>query len=152
MKSLHFPLWLVHFFEWFLRDLRPSSTLFDQVWLDFSLKHRGISAFVVPKPTEGLSLGKKEDKLGIRGSSTCNLIFEDCQIPVDNMVGEPGYGFKIAMTTLGQKDSRMYFKAYICFHQKAVKTFKSESSNMFQISLMQMLLCWHKISFHLTFL
>lgn len=67
---------------------------------DKSLKHRGISAFVVPKPTEGLSLGKKEDKLGIRGSSTCNLIFEDCQIPVDNMVGEPGYGFKIAMTTL----------------------------------------------------
>lgn len=50
---------------------------------------------------EGLSLGKKEDKLGIRGSSTCSLIFEDCEIPPDNMLGQPGMGFKIAMMTLG---------------------------------------------------
>lgn len=67
---------------------------------DKAKKHKGISAFVVPKPTEGLSLGKKEDKLGIRGSSTCNLIFEDCRIPAENMLGEPGSGFKIAMMTL----------------------------------------------------
>jgi len=65
-----------------------------------SLKHKGISAFVVPKPTEGLSLGKKEEKLGIRASSTSNVIFEDCQIPKGNLVGEPGMGFKIAMKTL----------------------------------------------------
>jgi butyryl-CoA dehydrogenase len=50
----------------------------------------------------GLLLGKKEDKLGIRGSSTCNLIFEDCNIPKDNLLGEPGSGFKIAMMTLGK--------------------------------------------------
>lgn len=68
---------------------------------DKSLKHKGISAFVVPKPTAGLSLGKKEDKLGIRGSSTCNLIFEDCLIPQENLIGKPGYGFKIAMSILG---------------------------------------------------
>lgn len=68
---------------------------------DKSLKHKGISAFVVPKPTAGLSLGKKEDKLGIRGSSTCNLIFEDCQIPQENLLGNTGYGFKIAMSILG---------------------------------------------------
>ncbi|KAG7164967.1 short-chain specific acyl-CoA dehydrogenase, mitochondrial-like [Homarus americanus] len=67
---------------------------------DKSKKHKGISAFIVPKPIEGLSLGKKEDKLGIRGSSTCNLIFEDCQIPSENMLGAPGMGFKIAMMTL----------------------------------------------------
>ena len=67
---------------------------------DKSLKHKGISAFVVPKPTEGLSLGKKEDKLGIRASSTSNVIFEDCLIPKENLVGEPGMGFKIAMKTL----------------------------------------------------
>ncbi|KAK6636456.1 hypothetical protein RUM43_010117 [Polyplax serrata] len=67
---------------------------------DKSLKHKGISAFLVPKPTEGLSLGKKEDKLGIRGSSTCNLIFEDCKIPMDSLLGQPGLGFKIAMMTL----------------------------------------------------
>ena len=48
----------------------------------------------------GVSLGKKEDKLGIRGSSTSNVIFEDCVIPKGNMLGDPGMGFKIAMMTL----------------------------------------------------
>ncbi|XP_052798043.1 short-chain specific acyl-CoA dehydrogenase, mitochondrial-like [Mya arenaria] len=67
---------------------------------DKSKKHKGISAFLVPKPTAGLSLGKKEDKLGIKASSTCNLIFEDCRIPKENLLGEPGFGFKIAMQTL----------------------------------------------------
>ena len=63
-------------------------------------KHKGISAFIVPKPTQGLSLGKKEDKLGIRGSSTCNLIFDDCKVPKENLLGNLGDGFKIAMQTL----------------------------------------------------
>ena len=67
---------------------------------DKSKKHKGISAFVVPMPTPGLSLGKKEDKLGIRGSSTAYLIFEDCRIPKGCLLGEPGSGFKIAMQTL----------------------------------------------------
>eukprot|EP00126_Sphaerothecum_destruens_P007261 Sdes_comp19768_c0_seq2m11820 len=67
---------------------------------DKSKKHKGISAFLVPKPTQGLHLGKKEDKLGIRGSSTCNLIFEDCRIPKENLLGQLGEGFKIAMSTL----------------------------------------------------
>ncbi|KAF4789985.1 Short-chain specific acyl-CoA dehydrogenase, mitochondrial [Turdus rufiventris] len=67
---------------------------------DKSLKHKGISAFLVPMPTPGLSLGKKEDKLGIRASSTANLIFEDCRIPKANLLGQPGMGFKIAMQTL----------------------------------------------------
>lgn len=64
------------------------------------LKHKGISAFIVPKGLKGFSLGKKEDKLGIRGSSTCQLIFEDCEIPKENLLGKPGLGFKIAMQTL----------------------------------------------------
>lgn len=67
---------------------------------DKSLKHRGISAFIVPKPIEGLELGKKEDKLGIRGSSTCMLQFDGCKIPKENLLGETGQGFKIAMMTL----------------------------------------------------
>uniref|UniRef100_U5ERH0 Short-chain specific acyl-CoA dehydrogenase, mitochondrial n=1 Tax=Corethrella appendiculata TaxID=1370023 RepID=U5ERH0_9DIPT len=67
---------------------------------DKGLKHKGISAFIVPKKSKGFSLGKKEDKLGIRGSSTCSLIFEDCEIPKENILGEPGYGFKIAMKVL----------------------------------------------------
>ena len=67
---------------------------------DKSKKHKGISAFIVAKPTNGLSLGKKEDKLGIRGSSTCNLIFDDCKVPKENLLGNLGDGFKIAMQTL----------------------------------------------------
>ena len=67
---------------------------------DKSMKHRGISAFLVPKPSPGLSLGKKEDKLGIRASSTCNLIFDECRVPAGNLLGQEGEGFKIAMTTL----------------------------------------------------
>ncbi|XP_014469948.1 PREDICTED: short-chain specific acyl-CoA dehydrogenase, mitochondrial [Dinoponera quadriceps] len=67
---------------------------------DKSKKHKGISAFIVNSPTTGLALGKKEDKLGIRGSSTCSLIFEDCEVSRDNILGEPGMGFNIAMMTL----------------------------------------------------
>lgn len=62
---------------------------------------QGISAFLVPMPTAGLSLGKKEDKLGIRASSTANLIFEDCRIPKANLLGQLGMGFKIAMVRGG---------------------------------------------------
>jgi len=67
---------------------------------DKSKKNKGISAFLSKKPVKGLTLGKKEDKLGIRGSSTCNLIFEDCELPKDAILKEPGFGFKIAMMTL----------------------------------------------------
>jgi len=68
---------------------------------DKSMKHKGISAFIVPmKDTPGFSLGAKEDKLGIRASSTSNLIMEDVRIPASNLLGEPGEGFKIAMKTL----------------------------------------------------
>ncbi|CAH1997926.1 unnamed protein product [Acanthoscelides obtectus] len=67
---------------------------------DKSLKHKGISAIIVPKPTEGLELGKKEDKLGIRGSSTCTLMFENCKVSKENLLGELGFGFKVAMMTL----------------------------------------------------
>ncbi len=67
---------------------------------DPSVKHRGISAFVVEKDTPGFAVGKKEDKLGIRASSTTELIFTDCRVPAANRLGEEGQGFKIAMQTL----------------------------------------------------
>lgn len=67
---------------------------------DKSMKHKGISAFVVPMDVEGFSLGAKEDKLGIRASSTSNLIMDNVRIPKGNLIGEPGQGFKIAMQTL----------------------------------------------------
>ena len=60
---------------------------------------RGISAFVVKKGTPGLSFGKKEDKLGIRASATYEVVFEDCVIPEENLLGREGAGFSIAMRT-----------------------------------------------------
>ena len=68
---------------------------------DKDLGSKGISAFIVDKGMAGFSTGKKEDKLGIRASDTCELYFEDCEIPVENRIGEEGAGFKIAMNTLG---------------------------------------------------
>ncbi len=67
---------------------------------DKSQGTRGISAFIVEKDTPGFSIGKKEKKLGIRGSATCELIFENCRIPKENLLGKVGGGFGIAMKTL----------------------------------------------------
>ena len=63
-------------------------------------KHHGISAFIVEKGTPGFSFGKKEQKMGIRSSPTMELVFENCRIPKENLLGEEGKGFKIAMQTL----------------------------------------------------
>ncbi|MBT3478802.1 MAG: acyl-CoA dehydrogenase [Candidatus Marinimicrobia bacterium] len=62
--------------------------------------NKGISTFIVEKGIDGFSTGKKEDKLGIRGSDTCELYFEDCKVPVENRLGNEGGGFKIALGTL----------------------------------------------------
>ncbi len=70
--------------------------------LDPSLGYKGITAFMVEKGTPGFFLGKKEDKLGIRASSTCELVFEDCIVPADAVLGEPGKGYKIAIETLNE--------------------------------------------------
>jgi butyryl-CoA dehydrogenase len=67
---------------------------------DREIKHGGISAFIVEKGTPGFSIGKHEDKLGIRASSTTELVFEDCRLPATNLLGEWGQGFKVAMKTL----------------------------------------------------
>ena len=62
--------------------------------------YRGISAFIIEKGTKGFSVGKEEDKMGIRGSNTCELLFDDVRVPEANRLGEEGQGFKIAMTVL----------------------------------------------------
>lgn len=64
--------------------------------------HRGITAFLVERGVEGFTVGKKEDKLGIRASSTCELLFEDCRVPHDNLLGERGKGYKVAIDTLNE--------------------------------------------------
>jgi butyryl-CoA dehydrogenase len=67
---------------------------------DKSAGTRGISAFIIEKGTPGFSIGKHEEKMGIRGSSTCELVFEDCVIPASNLLGREGKGFGVAMKTL----------------------------------------------------
>ncbi|MDY0404534.1 acyl-CoA dehydrogenase [Virgibacillus sp. 179-BFC.A HS] len=67
---------------------------------DEAAKHKGISAFIVEKGMAGFTFGKKEKKLGIRSSPTTELIFENCRVPEENLLGEEGDGFKIAMSTL----------------------------------------------------
>ncbi|MEE9165862.1 MAG: acyl-CoA dehydrogenase [Candidatus Neomarinimicrobiota bacterium] len=62
--------------------------------------HKGISAFIVEKSFDGFKMGKKEDKLGIRASSTCELYFDQCRVPARNRIGEEGEGFRIAMRAL----------------------------------------------------
>ena len=64
--------------------------------------YRGITAFIVERGMPGFTVGKKEDKLGIRASSTCELLFEECEVPAANVLGEPGRGYKTAIETLNE--------------------------------------------------
>lgn len=70
--------------------------------MDRTAGYRGITAFALEAGTPGFTLGRKEDKLGIRASSTCELIFDDCFVPAGNLLGEPGKGYKIAIETLNE--------------------------------------------------
>ena len=70
--------------------------------LDPAKGYKGITSFLVERSFPGFSIGKKEDKLGIRASSTCELIFEGCRVPKENALGEPGKGYKIAIETLNE--------------------------------------------------
>ena len=70
--------------------------------IDPAAGYRGITAFVVERGTPGFTVGHKEDKMGIRASSTCELLFDDCRVPASNVVGEPGKGYKIAIETLNE--------------------------------------------------
>ena len=70
--------------------------------IDPELGYKGITGFVVERGMPGFSIGKKEDKLGIRASSTCELIFEDCAVPAANILGEVGMGYKVAIETLNE--------------------------------------------------
>ena len=67
---------------------------------DAKLKKKGISAFIIDKNTEGISLGKKEDKLGLRASDTCQIFFDSCRVSSKNLLGKEGEGLKIALNTL----------------------------------------------------
>lgn len=92
--------WILNGTKAWITNAHESSAAIVFATTDKSLKHKGISAFIVPMDSDGFSLGAKEDKLGIRASSTANLIMENVRIPQDNLLGKKGDGFKIAMETL----------------------------------------------------
>jgi butyryl-CoA dehydrogenase len=70
--------------------------------IDPAKGYKGITGFIVERDTPGFKIGKKEQKLGIRASSTCELIFENCEVPKENIIGEIGKGYKIAIETLNE--------------------------------------------------
>lgn len=84
----------------FITNAEYASTYVIIAMTDKSKGTKGISAFIVEASTPGFSIGKKEKKMGIRGSATCELIFENCRIPKENLLGKIGDGFKVAMWTL----------------------------------------------------
>jgi len=84
----------------FITSGKTSDLTVVTAYTDREKKHRGISAFVVEKGTPGFHVGKEEDKMGLRGSDTVELIFEDCRVPSENLLGQEGDGFVIAMASL----------------------------------------------------
>ena len=80
---------------------RPNIVFLYRCFLaSLSFRHKGISAFIIPASAEGYSLGAKEDKLGIRASSTANVILDNVRVPGKDLLGKEGEGFKVAMSTL----------------------------------------------------
>ncbi len=86
----------------FITNAKEAGVFIVFATLDPAAGYKGITAFVVEKEFAGFSVGKKEDKLGIRASSTCELILEDCRVPAANVLGEAGKGYKIAIETLNE--------------------------------------------------
>ena len=92
--------WILNGTKIFITNASYANVFIVMAMTDKSQGTRGISAFIVEKGFKGFSIGKKEKKMGISGSATCELIFENCEVPKENLLGELGKGFKIAMQTL----------------------------------------------------
>ncbi|MCQ2272409.1 MAG: acyl-CoA dehydrogenase [Bacteroidales bacterium] len=92
--------WILNGTKIFITNAAYANVFIVMAMTDKSQGTRGISAFIVEKGFKGFSIGKMEKKMGIRGSATCELIFENCEVPKENLLGELGKGFKIAMQTL----------------------------------------------------
>ncbi len=92
--------WVLNGTKIFITNGGPAGVSVVIASTDRSAKHRGLSAFIVPADAPGYKVAKEEHKLGIRASSTAELVFDECRIPKENLLGKPGEGFKIAMATL----------------------------------------------------
>ena len=94
--------WLLNGQKLWITNGKESSLFIVITTVDPSAGYKGITAFIVEKGFPGFTGGKKEDKLGIRASSTTELIFEDCRVPKENLLGEVGKGYKVAIETLNE--------------------------------------------------
>jgi butyryl-CoA dehydrogenase len=94
--------WILNGNKLWITNGKESSFFIVFANIDLAKGYKGITAFIVEKNFKGFSVGKKEDKLGIRASSTCELIFENCEVPEENVLGEIGKGYKIAIETLNE--------------------------------------------------
>ena len=94
--------WVLNGRKLWITNANESSVFLVFANVDPSKGYRGITAFLVERSFPGFSVGKKEHKLGIRASSTCELVLEDCEVPEENVVGEVGKGYKIAIETLNE--------------------------------------------------
>lgn len=92
--------WILNGSKIFITNGFYADTYFVTAMTDKSQRSRGISGFIVEKGTPGFTFGTKEKKMGIRGSATYELVFTDCKIPKENLLGELGKGFKMALMTL----------------------------------------------------
>ena len=94
--------WVLNGRKLWITNANESSLFIVFANVDPSKGYKGITAFLVERGFQGFSVGKKEDKLGIRASSTCELVLEDCEVPAENVLGEVGKGYKIAIETLNE--------------------------------------------------
>ncbi len=92
--------WVLNGAKQFITTGKHAGVIIVSAVTDRRKKHRGISTFLVPQGSPGLIVGKNEDKLGLRASDTVQLIFEDCRIPADCLLGREGQGFRVAMNSL----------------------------------------------------
>jgi butyryl-CoA dehydrogenase/short/branched chain acyl-CoA dehydrogenase len=94
--------WILNGRKLWITNGKEAGTFIMLATVDAAAGYKGITAFIVEKDFPGFTVGKKEDKLGIRASSTTELILEDCKVPKENLLGEKGKGYKIAIETLNE--------------------------------------------------
>ncbi len=94
--------WVLNGTKLWITNAKEAGLYIVMATVDAQKGYRGITAFLVERDFPGFKVGKKEDKLGIRASSTCELVLEDCKVPKDNVLGEVGVGYKVAIETLNE--------------------------------------------------
>jgi butyryl-CoA dehydrogenase len=92
--------WILNGAKQFITNAPEAQVTVMYATKDPAMRTKGICAFILEKDFPGYSVGKKEEKMGIRGSTTASIIFEDCEVPEENLLGEEGRGFSVAMATL----------------------------------------------------